>query len=325
MKINKIIIWGHPLHSHTHSYIHNGFFIAFKELGYDTYWFHDNMNIDSSFDFSNSLFITEHQVDNKIPKKNDCLYFVHFLKKHKYPGVNDSNLIDLKCSFRDMKREKENKENDPNLLFTPITDKKIEFYSNINNQLTYFILWATDLLPRQIMDNINNISTIINNRTNNIFFIGQLTNNWNQLKQLCQCNNIPFVKYGATFNNKDPRALSIEDNQKFIQQSFISPALQDELQIKEDYVPCRIFKNISYGRMGITNNPFVYNLFDKKILFDSNINNLFEKSINFEKNYDSNSNDTVISNMKYVMDNHTYIQRIESLKLFINTNTIFNI
>ena len=55
MKINKIIIWGHPLHSHTHSYIHNGFFIAFKELGYDTYWFHDNMNIDSSFDFSNSL------------------------------------------------------------------------------------------------------------------------------------------------------------------------------------------------------------------------------------------------------------------------------
>ena len=31
MKINKIIIWGHPLHSHTHSYIHNGFFIAFKD------------------------------------------------------------------------------------------------------------------------------------------------------------------------------------------------------------------------------------------------------------------------------------------------------
>ena len=77
--------------------------------------------------------------------------------------------------------------------------------------------------------------------------------------------------------------------------------------------------------MGITNNPFVYNLFDKKILFDSNINNLIIKSINFEKNYDYNSNDTVISNMKYVMDNHTYIQRIESLKLFINTNTIFNI
>ena len=98
------------------------------------------------------------------------------------------------------------------------------------------------------MDNINNISTIRNNRTNNIFFIGQITNSWNQLKQLCQYNNIPFVKYGATFNNKDPRALSIEDNQKFIQQSFISPALQDELQIKDDYVPCRIFKNISYGK-----------------------------------------------------------------------------
>ena len=93
------------------------------------------MNIDSSFDFSNSLFITEHQVDNKIPKRNDCLYFVHFLEKHKYPGVNDSNLIDLKCSFRDMKREKEN---DTNLLFTPITDKNFEFYSNINKGVNIF-------------------------------------------------------------------------------------------------------------------------------------------------------------------------------------------
>jgi Lrp/AsnC family transcriptional regulator for asnA, asnC and gidA len=33
--IKKVVIWGHKLHSHTHSYIHNGFYIAFKHLGYD--------------------------------------------------------------------------------------------------------------------------------------------------------------------------------------------------------------------------------------------------------------------------------------------------
>jgi len=32
-KINKIIIWGHKLHSHTHSYIHSGYYEAFKKLG----------------------------------------------------------------------------------------------------------------------------------------------------------------------------------------------------------------------------------------------------------------------------------------------------
>ena len=54
IQIKKVIVWGHPLHSHTHSYIHNAFYTAFKELGYETHWFHDNMNTDH-VDFSNSL------------------------------------------------------------------------------------------------------------------------------------------------------------------------------------------------------------------------------------------------------------------------------
>ena len=31
----KIIIWGYPLHSHTHSYIHAAFYKAFKYMNYD--------------------------------------------------------------------------------------------------------------------------------------------------------------------------------------------------------------------------------------------------------------------------------------------------
>ena len=54
-KIKKIIIWGHPLHSHTHSYIHNAFYIAFKYLGYNNYWFHDNSDIEG-FDFTIKAF-----------------------------------------------------------------------------------------------------------------------------------------------------------------------------------------------------------------------------------------------------------------------------
>ena len=41
MKYNKVVIWGHPLYSHTHSYVHEAYNKAFKHLGYDTYWFHD--------------------------------------------------------------------------------------------------------------------------------------------------------------------------------------------------------------------------------------------------------------------------------------------
>ena len=34
----RVIIWGHKLHTHTHSYIHYGFYKAFKHLNYDVYW-----------------------------------------------------------------------------------------------------------------------------------------------------------------------------------------------------------------------------------------------------------------------------------------------
>jgi hypothetical protein len=53
----KIIIWGYPLYSHTHSYIHDAFYKAFKYLNYETYWFDDN-NYPKDFDWNDCLFWT---------------------------------------------------------------------------------------------------------------------------------------------------------------------------------------------------------------------------------------------------------------------------
>ena len=38
---HRFVIWGYPLHTHTHSYIHYGFYKALKSLGYDVRWFDD--------------------------------------------------------------------------------------------------------------------------------------------------------------------------------------------------------------------------------------------------------------------------------------------
>jgi hypothetical protein len=317
MKINKVIIWGHHLHSHTHSYIHNAFYIAFKHTGYDTHWYDDKDNIDG-IDFSNSLFITEHNVDKKIPKRNDCLYFVHMLeKKANYKGVNEKNLIIFKCAYRDMARDKR-KNND--IKFIPLNDKNLEFYTIENDQLIYYILWGTDLFPEDIQKNIDNIDKIKEKRTENFLFVGSITEPWKQTLTYCSKNKIPFKQFGATFNKTHYKNLTIKQNEESIQASIISPAFQDKLQIKDHYIPCRIFKNISYGRMGITNNLKVYELFDKKIVYANNINNAIEKGIEFENNYDKNK---LIELMTHVKDNHTYIQRIESLKEFISKKTSF--
>ena len=74
MDIKHIIIWGHKLHSHTHSYIHNAFFIAFAKLGYETHWFDDNDDI-SNFYFIHSKYLllykeVIHSIGNFLPNKD---------------------------------------------------------------------------------------------------------------------------------------------------------------------------------------------------------------------------------------------------------------
>ena len=76
---SKVIIWGHKLHSHTHSYIHNSYFKAFKFLGYEVFWFDHNDDV-SGFDFSNCIFFTEDQVKKGIPLRNDCKYIAHHIQ-----------------------------------------------------------------------------------------------------------------------------------------------------------------------------------------------------------------------------------------------------
>ena len=74
MQINKVIIWGHTLHDHTHSYIHNAFYRTFKYLGYETYWFstdgeNNYLAQGTPNNFENTLFIAHGMVSHKLPLK----------------------------------------------------------------------------------------------------------------------------------------------------------------------------------------------------------------------------------------------------------------
>lgn len=319
MKINKIVIWGHKLHTHTHSYIHNAFFIAFKYLGYNTYWFDDNDTVDE-FDFSNSLFITEHQVDNNIPKRDNCLYFVHYVDKGKYDMLPNENVIELQVAFRDMKRDNQSISN---FKAIPLNEKNYEYYFKHNKHYKYYTMWASDLLPHQIQNNIDNLDTISKKINSNIYYFCGSLQGHNMYINYLNSKNIKFQIFGGTFNKDHPRNLSIEQNIDLIQKSVIAPAFQFGIQLQDPYIPCRIFKNISYGRMGITNNPIVNSLFNNKLIYDSNVNNCIDMGLEFEK---KNNKLEIIKQLMYkVKEDHTYINRIDSIKYFINNFTKFSI
>ena len=75
----KIIIWGFPLHTHTHSYIHACWVKTFTALGKEVHWFSNEKHEDpANFSYKNCLIITEGFQDKFLPLDPTNTYFVHF-------------------------------------------------------------------------------------------------------------------------------------------------------------------------------------------------------------------------------------------------------
>jgi hypothetical protein len=296
--VKQIVLWGHKLHSHTHSYIHNGFYIAFQHLGYKTLWL-DNKDDISQINFSNSLFITEGQVDKNIPILENCYYVLHNCAMEKYSNLPEKNYIILQVYTNDVVNKHKAE---------PINPSRYTYYK----EKTLYMPWATDLLPEEIDKNIEKVKKEELKIENIISFVGSLTTPWLHVRNFCNNNNINFIYYGGNSNN-----LSLEDNIRLTQISILAPAFQDDWQTNNGYIPCRIFKNISYGKMGITNNPTVYELYNREIIFDNNINNALVKGFEFEKIEKNEKIKKIIDLMEITKKNHTYLNRIEEILKFL--------
>ena len=140
LKIKKVIIWGHSLHKSTHSYIHNAWFRAFKYLKINVFWFTNESNV-SDFDFNNSLFFTEGNVDDKIPINYNSYYILHNCwdlgKKYK-------KLIYERRVMVIQKYEHVVKNNG----YSVYKNKPNHYYHK--KKIILSLPWATDLLPHML-------------------------------------------------------------------------------------------------------------------------------------------------------------------------------
>ncbi|MCB1148699.1 MAG: hypothetical protein KDK48_00905 [Chlamydiia bacterium] len=290
---DKVVIWGHKLHTHTHSYIHHAFFRAFQHMGYETYWFDDKDDVEG-FDFSDTLFLTEGQVDKRIPVRKDCVYLLHNCHDTKYAPLNF-------------------------IVFQVYTDAVLNYpsavkvepfiYYDVPGRCVY-MPWATDLLPHEVDAMKKRLP--FNVRKKEIHWIGTVgAGRFGNIEQLN-----PFIKAckkeGISFKsrmNVDP-----DEAVRLIQTSYMAPTIVGKWQFDQGYIPCRIFKNISYGKMGITNSKNVYDLFEGKVIYNPDTYQLF---FDAKKALAKQTEEEMLALMDFVRDKHTYINRIQTLLEFI--------
>lgn len=294
---SKVIIWGHPLHSHTHSYIHEAFYRAFKYLGYEAYWA-SSLDEIKNIDLANTLFITEGQVDAEMPKRHDCYYILHNTNFANYQELFLQNrCISLQVYTHD--------------CLPYVTEKHDEcIYSNVVEKMI-FMPWATDLLPYEI-DKKKQECSMATEKLSLINWVGSigggLFGNEPELEGFRRACSESGIEFKRVINASRDETINL------IATSLMAPAIQGAWQCEKGYIPCRIFKNISYGQWGMTNNKTVSDLFKDKVVYNTDTYQLF---------YDAQKyiEDTPVSElyelMDFVKDNHTYINRIETLLAFM--------
>jgi len=331
MDIKKVIIWGFPLHSHTHSYIHGGWFKAFKSLGYETYWFHDK-DFPSQFDYNNCLFITEGYADDNIPIVNTSTYFVHICRNPEKYLNKVKRLIEIRYLVDHIKdvnynyvlnKEKCEKISDATYYEKLHNNGGIAKYHNNPIKMDYeciYTCWATDLLPEEITEESIDLP-----KEKCIYWCGSYNANNNpELRRFV----IEAEKNGINtlFNNPWQKPMSYEDVKTFTMRSIMSPDIRcsgDPNKIRQGetgtchksigYIPCRILKAISYGLLGITNSKHVYELLNKKVIYNADEGQLF-----YDAMKEIGNKELIKEQMRMVRDNHTYINRINDLFKVLN-------
>jgi len=201
--------------------------------------------------------------------------------------------------------------------------KDYVYYDKANNAI--YQPWATDLLPNEIDDilefditkteinfvgsvwseNINQLAPMLLdcfNKKINVNIYG-----WVQSPQMIsQFPNVKHITHTGT---------SEEDAQKLVKSSLIYPDIRGDLHRNVGYIPCRLFKNISYGCIPITNSLPSYEFFEKLIPYSDNSIDFVNISTEYLNNRDIEKDRYLINKIK---DQHTYVNRIQDILTYFD-------
>lgn len=272
-KIKRIVIWGLKYKYHTQRHIHQAFYKNAKKMGYDVVWLEDSKK-DAKKIKGGDLIISSAAIGRMVPEKftiddynlpirEDVFYCLH--------------------NYKDFFVDK--------LKFCNLT--KIQFYSNENgseqsdqkwSEVTYFNTksrtlyqpWGTDLFPEEFKKPVFNKGSLV-------FWVGNVWNDKNnhgnlneiaELKEVLFENKLKFIKVKVA-----PDFLHIF----LIRNSRIAPAIGGGQQVKVNYLPCRVFKNVSYGQLGITNIRKFKDLFGDSFIEGDSIKDVVNNALALTK------------------------------------------
>jgi hypothetical protein len=242
-RIKRIVIWGLRKKWHTHRFIHKAFYENAKKLGYNVIWVEDEKKNQKYIKPGDLIISAEVQgkmvpeklklEDYNIPIRDDVWYCLHNYKNIFKDQLNTKNFINLQVYSDIILNIRDIEKHDSLAYF----DKKTR---------TLYQPWGTDLLPEEFKKPVFNDNRFI-------FWVGSIWNDKNNHGNIEEINELKVALSEAGLKFINLRFIPDWLNIFLIRISKIAPAIAGKHQVEVNYLPCRMFKNISYGQLGITN------------------------------------------------------------------------
>jgi hypothetical protein len=253
-----LVVWGLRHKYDTYRYIHAGFAAAARRLGWQVDWVEDSQSNQAAVTPS-SLVVGVNLCQQYLPLVTGARYVIHNNERADLASaITNGAGINLQTWTFNCPGE-------------PIDGRQAIRFNAATR--TLFQPWGTSVpVDKWSKPNLSNSKLV--------FWVGSVWNN-----DLDQGNKSVIAELAGALANQNRRLVHFWRtpeilHKRLIQLSGLRPAVCGKWQADNGYIPCRAFKNLSFGALPITNNQAINVALGDSIPCHSSMQELVEGYLN---------------------------------------------
>lgn len=289
-RFGRVVIWGLRSQWHSHRFIHQGFYDTLSRLRVPVVWTNYGAKAEAIQD--KDLVITSNMY-GRLTSKNTLAPFCKgaYYCFHGFQGmpyqVDRGRYLRLEVFTKAALRADQQ------------WDETTYFDSSSR---TLYQAWGTNLFEEDFGDPTVSSGPLV-------FWVGAIWNNEldqgnvreiEELRRVLKERSLRFVHLKYVPNSVNFRAVRL---------SRLAPAIAGRWQVENDYLPCRMFKNISYGQLGISNVKWFRKLYRNCSVPGDSIEALVDNALEM-----SQTDMLELTTLQQsITKSHTYVQKLTNI------------
>lgn len=289
-RYKRFVLWGLDSGHDSFRHIHRHYHHALKKLGKETVWLADHVKSASALEAGDLVFAVDIASEHLGRPVEEVDYILHNfdISADIWDGLPEESALRLQVYTNACERY--------GVEWAP--GRRYDRAGRI-----LFQPWGTDLLADEFHP------PVFKPHSTEIPFVGSIWDGDGQgnihaiteLKQISNAHRLVFRHY---------QHISDFKNAFVVRNARLAPAFTGAWQIEQDYLPCRVFKNVSYGALALTQVPKFRELFGGAFTSWGSVGQIITDALGL----DEQTYLDLVAAQQEIVKQYTYKESLESIE-----------